>query len=119
MPDTDADGCLDGAELGPNKMLGGQRDPLNFWDFYDTPDPFNVRDRAVSIADISRVVQRFGTQGNPLIDPLSPAPPGAVYHTAFDRTYAGPNEWNLGAPNGAISIEDLVRIIAQFSHNCT
>ncbi|MFN7159942.1 MAG: flexitail domain-containing putative surface protein, partial [Erythrobacter cryptus] len=33
--DTDADGCSDGEELGPNKMAGGQRNPLNPYDFYD------------------------------------------------------------------------------------
>jgi hypothetical protein len=38
LHDTDKDGCTDAQELGPNHALGGQRDPTNFWDFFDTPD---------------------------------------------------------------------------------
>jgi hypothetical protein len=118
IADTDSDGCTDGAELGPDQVQGGLRDPLNFWDFYDTPDINNFRDKAVTIGDITRVVQRFGAQGDPGGDPFSLAPPPPAYHTAFDRSYAGPREWNLGAPNGSVTIEDILRAIAQFSHSC-
>jgi hypothetical protein len=36
--DTDKDGCIDAYELGPSHAYGGQRDPTNFWDFFDTPN---------------------------------------------------------------------------------
>ncbi len=99
--------------------MGGRRDPLNFWDFYDTPDTGNVRDRAVNVSDIGRVVGRFGATGDPGIDPLSFPPDTPAYHTAFDRGgLVGPNIWNLGPPNGAISVDDLVRVVGQFGHSC-
>ncbi|KKK48456.1 hypothetical protein LCGC14_3144910, partial [marine sediment metagenome] len=37
--DTDLDGCTDREELGGDETLGGKRDPLNFWDFYDVTGP--------------------------------------------------------------------------------
>ena len=115
--DTDSDGCTDLQELGASAVLGGRRDPTNFWDFFDTPDGNNVRDRAITIGDIGRIVARFGTFGDPGIDPLSP-PPASGYHTAFDRTPLGPNLWNLGAPNGNVTIQDVGLEVAQFGHSC-
>ena len=63
------------------------------------------------------MVAHFGTIGDTGIDPLSPADQ-SDYHTAFDRTLAGPNIWNLGPPNGGISILDIVLTVAQFGHDC-
>ena len=117
MTDSDGDDCLDGVEFGPQRSAGGRRDPMNFWDFFDTPDINNVRDKAITISDIGRIVARFGTFGDPAIDPLSqPLPSG--YHTAFDRTPLGPNVWNLGAPNGSVMIQDIGLSVAQFGHSC-
>jgi hypothetical protein len=97
--------------------LGGQRDGKSFWDFFDTPGPGNVRDKAVTSGDLARVVGRFGTNGSASIDPLSP-PPGSGYHTAFDRTPSTPNVWNLGAPNGSVTAQDIALIVGQFGHSC-
>lgn len=116
--DSDGDGCDDAFEGGPNPALGGMRDPGNPWDFFDTPDNANVRDLAISIADVARIVQRFGTTGDPGIDPKSPPPPPPAYHPAFDRTPLGPNNWNVGPPDGAISIQDVALVVAQFGHTC-
>ena len=115
--DTDNDGCTDGQELGSTAVLGGARNPKRFWDFFDTPDNSNVRDRAITIADIGRIVARFGTTGDPAGDPLSP-PPAIGYHTAFDRTPVGPELWNLGPPDGAVTIQDIGLMVAQFGHSC-
>ncbi len=119
-PDTDGDGCSDGEEVGPNESLGGQRDPTNFWDFYDTPDEDNIRDKAVTTADIFRVAFRFGAQGDPAIDPLSAAPPAPAYHPAFDRSDnpPGPNPWNTDAADGAIALGDVFLVAQQFGHSC-
>lgn len=107
--DTDGDGCTDVQELGSNEGLGGRRDLLNPWDFFDTPP----KDRAVSIVDITRIVQRFGTvEGGP------PSSSGFTYDRAFDRTLLGPNVWNLGPPNGSITIQDITLAVNQFGHNC-
>ena len=118
-PDTDRDGCSNSRELGPNPVQGGQRDPDSFWDFFDTPDAGNQRDRVVVVTDILRVVQRFGTSGSPSLDPLS-APPPAGYHTAFDRSppLAGAAVWQPNAPDGTINIGDVFLSVVQFGHAC-
>ena len=123
-PDKDGDGCTDAQELGSNSARGGQRDSNNFWDFFDTPNSANVRDRAITIADIGRVVQRFGTSGTLPLSleeqvqaALSP-PPSAGFHPAFDRTPVGPELWNIGPPNGGVTIQDIGLIVAQFGHSC-
>jgi hypothetical protein len=116
VPDTDQDGCLDGREVGPDPATGGRRDPTNFWDFFDTPDDANTRDRAVALPDILRLVARFGATGNPNIDPLSFPPPPPGYHPAFDRASV-PDKLS-GPPDGAISLTDILVLITQFGHTC-
>lgn len=118
--DFDQDGCTDGVELGPNQIVGGRRDPSSFWDFFDTPAPSNQRDGSVSIADIARVVQRFGSNGaaTSVADALAPPPPPPAYHAGFDRTLAGPNGWNAGPANGSITVEDISRAVQSFGHSC-
>jgi TolB protein len=129
--DYDKDGCTDAKEAGPNQAVGGRRNPQRFWDFYDTPNASNVRDKAVASTDTNRVIQRFGANDsgpgtfNRTSDPLS-APNAFVsgahrenYHPAFDRGPAsGPNNWNLTAADGAIASADFNRALAQFGHNC-
>ena len=115
--DSDGDGCTNGAELGTDQKLGGQRNPHNFWDFFDTPDTAGVRDNVIAFGDVLRVVVRLGTSGDPNIDPRSP-PGRSGYHPAYDRTSGGPNIWNAGRPDGVISLQDVVLIIAQFGHSC-
>ena len=117
--DADNDGCADGRELGSTAVRGGLRNPKSFWDFFDTPDSVNVRDRIVSVADIGRVAARFGTSGDPAIDPLS-APPASGYHTAFDRSppAQGAELWQPGPPDGSITIGDIGFVVAQFGHSC-
>lgn len=101
----------------PFSHLSGLRDPHNFWDFFDTPDADNVHDRASTVGDIFRVVDRFGASGIPG-DPLS-APPSGGYHAAFDRSSppGGGEPWDLGRPVGAITVGDFFAAIAQFGHS--
>jgi hypothetical protein len=116
-PNSDGDGCTDVQELGGSAALGGLRDPKNFWDFFDTPGPGNVRDGSITAGDLARVVGRFGTNGDGDLDPLAaPAPTG--YHTAFDRTPSTPNVWNLAPPNGSVTAQDVALIVGQFGHSC-
>jgi hypothetical protein len=123
-PDADSDGCSDAREAqtaAGSQVAGGRRDPNHFWDFFDTPDNTNVRDRAVTVADIARVVSRFGSSGSTAIDPLSPKPAAPGYHTAFDRSPAPPGSdpWDLGAADGSITIGDVAGTVVQFGHSCT
>jgi hypothetical protein len=118
--DSDADGCSDARESGPNAGQGGERDYLNVWDFFDVPDASNVRDNAVAAADIFRVLQRFGAAGDRMIDPLSAPPAAPAYHTAFDRGPAVPggDPWDLSAANGSIASTDVFAALTQFGHTC-
>lgn len=118
-PDTDRDGCADSRELGGEAAFGGRRDPNSFWDFFDTPDASNGRDHVVSVGDVFREVTRFGSSGNPAIDPLSPPPPSG-YHTAFDRRppLPGGDPWDLQAPDGSITVGDIFFAVNQFGHSC-
>lgn len=102
-PDTDGDSCSDGAEVGPDPMHGGLRDPLNPFDFFDVDG-----DGAVTIDDISAVPGGFL---------LVAGQPG--YERRYDRgDILGPHSWNVLAPDGAITIDDVVAVAAQFNHAC-
>jgi hypothetical protein len=63
------------------------------------------------------VAARFGAIGDPTIDPFS-TPPKTGYHTAFDRSYVGPDPWDLGPPKGFIDIGDIFFVAAQYGHVC-
>jgi hypothetical protein len=41
-----------------------------------------------------------------------------AYHTAYDRTFAGPEPWKTGPPNGSVTIEDVTLAVGQFGHTC-
>ena len=115
--DSDGDGCTDTQEQGSTAVNGGLRDPLNFWDFFDTPNPNRLpqRDKFINVADIARVVARFGTSGDPGIDPLS-TPPKDGYHTAYDRFAV---EGKLSGPaDGFIGAGDILLVVLQFGHTC-
>lgn len=121
--DTDNDGCTDLREQGLTAQQGGLRDPANFWDFYDTPDADNVRDKVINLfGDILGVANRFGATGDPGGEPLAgpiPLPPG--YHTAFDRSAPPPggDPWDIGPPDGVITLfDDILGAAQQFGHDC-
>jgi hypothetical protein len=101
-PDSDGDLCTDWAELHAAPSAGGRRDPLNRWDFYDVN-----RSGRVDAADIGLVRVAFG---------ISAGMPG--YASARDRSYIGPDAWDLGAPDGVIDAVDSAAVKAQFNHTC-
>lgn len=126
--DSDRDGCSDVQESQTaegSEGFGGRRNPNNFWDFFDTPDEENARDRSVNTFDILRVAARFGARDaggtapiNRNTDPLSVPPPAPAYHPAFDRGPHGPNPWDLGPPDGTIRVADILAAVRQFGHDC-
>ena len=103
--DTDNDGCADVYELGANHAAGGQRDPLNPWDFFDVAVPYSAiqttagKNKAINGADVLAV--RNGT-GHVAGD--------GVYNVQYDRTpsTASGEPWRSGPPNGAISGVDVL-----------
>jgi alpha-tubulin suppressor-like RCC1 family protein len=113
--DDDNDGCSDVRELGATVTTGGGRNPKNFWDYYDTPDAANNRDKTITVSDLVRVVGRFGTVGDRMIDPLS-APQASGYHTAFDRNFV---QGSLSGPaDGRVTVGDIAMVVTQFGHSC-
>jgi hypothetical protein len=118
--DSDNDGCEDSREVQADPTQGGSRNPKSVWDFFDTDTENGLGAGtqlagAVSVGDIVRVVMHFGQSGDPAIDPLSDASNFASYHTRFDRTPLG----NFtGAPDGAVSVGDIVAVVNQFGHSC-
>ena len=126
--DTDGDGCTDTQENGPNEALGGQRDYLNFWDFFDVPvGTPPKRDKMVNIIDIGGIVLRFGSASDPpptkqeaLAEAFTPPPDLTSYHAAFDRGGPNPGEdfWDLQGPDGSINIIEIGAAVIQFGHSC-
>ncbi len=100
--DTDGDGCTNGEEFGRDPRFGGQRNPLNPWDFHDV----NGDGVVTLFDDILAVINGFGTAGNdPALD-RSPAPPAT-------------QPWRQGPPDGTIDVaNDILGIASQFGHSC-
>ena len=113
--DTDGDGCDDLAENGPNEALGGRRDYLNPWDFYDTNG-----DGAIDLFfDVFGVAQAFGlTPADAGYSPsLDRSPPPAEADEP-DSTRREP--WDTGPPDGSIDLfTDIFAVAYQFGHACS
>jgi titin len=130
--DTDGDGCPDVRELGASHTTGGQRNPNDFWDFFDVPtppllpsNPSGVRNHAISIADAIAVLAFIGTSsGNPNTPNSRDATYGSDLNSngmqdgqEYDRT-AGAQAWAPGPPNGAVSIADALLAENSIGDNC-
>jgi hypothetical protein len=123
--DDDSDGCDDIREaqlLKSSATAGGRRDPHSFWDFFDTPTgPVFTRDQAVTGTDFFGVLARFGSSGDPGVDPLSTPPAAPAYHSAYDRSPSlpGTDPWDAQAADGAITGIDFFLVLTQFGHTCS
>lgn len=105
--DTDGDGCSDVEEIGANPQLGGRRNPLSPYDFFDVDGSKSVD----LFDDILAIAMAFGA-----------APGDAGYSTAKDRSAAPPGaeQWDLGPPDGTIDVfTDVLGAAFQFGANCT
>jgi uncharacterized repeat protein (TIGR01451 family) len=119
--DTDGDGCTNSQEANaPRPDSGGWRDPANYWDFFDVPTPPNLTyTKNVTVGDLTAVVARFGSVGDPTNDPRSSPPAEPAYHPAFDRTLlAGGDPWDTNPPDGTVTILDITLLVKQFGHTC-
>ncbi len=110
--DTDGDGCADAREEGSNPTLGGDRDWLNPWDFYDVagvsgPSPDGQIDM---LFDVLGVINHYAPTGDP------------PYDVHYDRgPWLGGNSWNdTQPPDGVIDLlNDINGVLAQNGHDCT
>jgi sugar lactone lactonase YvrE len=99
--DTDDDLCADSEEGGPTPSLGGQRNPLFPYDFYDVNGTQNI-----NAVDIGLVRSHFNqTTSHP------------SYSAVYDRSL-GAAVWAPGAPNGVINATDIGLVRASFNHTC-
>jgi hypothetical protein len=113
--DTDSDTCPDHDELGPEENQGGMRDPFNPYDFFDA-DKSTSAPGLQRVSDILKVVQAYFKDDNDATPGLPPYASG--YDPDTDRTYIGPNVWNLGPPNGQQRIDDVLNAVKQYFHDC-
>lgn len=115
--DTDGDGCSNERELGPDETLGGRRDPLYVWDYYDVSEP---RDGVIDLPnDILGVILEFAPGGylSGAVDHL-----GITIIDIYDRGSVIPGSeghWVRSSPDGVIDLpNDILGVILQFQHNC-
>jgi hypothetical protein len=101
-PDTDDDRCSDGEETGDDPSLGGRRDPLQFWDFYDVSG-----DGAIDFIDALDVLSYFGDDG------------ASTEADLRDRTVVDPQiRWRTGEADDGIDFDDALASLASFGHAC-
>jgi hypothetical protein len=135
--DTDDDGCADGREVRTQTFtpsMGGDRDPVSPWDFYDVPVPAltvantsGVRNKAVTLSDALAVVFYAGA-----FDNAGPNVNGVDYDTdlnsngvedgrEYDRTPSSTpgKPWKSNGPNGAVQLADALVAVNQAGHSCT
>jgi hypothetical protein len=124
-PDTDGDGCTDGQEVGLDPTLGGGRDPLNPFDFYDITDITMVvgaKDKGVSGFDLNLLLLWGGA-----VDSGPPNHNGKDYdddsnsntiEDGLEMDFAGIAGPGTG-PDGGISGFDLSDLISQGGDSCT
>lgn len=103
--DSDGDGCTNTAELQADvgsEFSGGRRDPDNPWDYFNP-----TGDRRNRVDDILMVLNHYY---------LREGQPG--YDDKYDRTFLGPNDWNVGPPSGQILVDDILHAVHQYFHDC-
>jgi hypothetical protein len=103
LGDTDGDGCLDVEERTTNEILGGKRNPLDIWDFFDV-----TGDRAIDVADVVKILSHFGHGPADDVDDnildRSVGPPGFLFRSVAD--------------NDGIDLEDALANLQAFGHSC-
>jgi hypothetical protein len=100
--DGDGDGCAGAEEAGPNHKFGGQRDPNNFWDYFDV-----TGDRFIDLSDALDVLGFFGDPGT------SPAA------NLRDRDIGGPDFWNTVETDGGVDLTDALVSLLSFGDSCS
>jgi glucose/arabinose dehydrogenase len=108
--DSDDDGCGDGTELGPQPTLGGDRNPLYFWDFFDVDDgsKTGVLDGRVDLRDTLLILEHFGHNND--TDPIDATLDRAALNEA--------KPWQSSQATNGITLNDALANLAQFGHSC-
>jgi hypothetical protein len=124
LADTDGDGCTNSEELGSDPALGGQRDPLNPYDFYDITDITFVlgsKDKGVSGFDLNLLVLWAGaiTGGGPNANgkDYDADGNGNTIADGLELDFAGIAGPATG-PDGGISGFDLAQMLYESGDSC-
>jgi len=107
MGDADGDTCTNAQELGPNPVLGGDRDPNQMWDFYDV-----TGNKVIDLQDTLLVLAHYGHGYN-----------GDAYQDAMDNSIdrSTPNmakPWRSAEANDGIDTRDALASLKSFGHSC-
>lgn len=103
-PDSDGDGCGDVEEVGSNRLFGGDRDPLDPWDFFDVSG-----DQSIDLTDALLIKQKFG---------LGPGDPG--YDAQYDRWIPDmAKPWRTASASDGIDLTDILINLQSFGHDCS
>ena len=102
--DSDGDGCADDEELGPNEQAGGQRNPLDFFDFYDVNG-----DSFIDLSDTLLILAHFGH-----------GPNDDAFDQLLDRFIPNPLlPWATSEANDGPDLGDALASLKSFGHDCT
>ncbi len=132
-PNTDEMGCSDSQELGPNPLLGGDRDPRILWDYFDVPVPAlsastttGSRDGIITLGDVLAVLKYVGTThgGGPNANGVrydddvngDLIPDGVEYDRTPSLIPAKP--WRTGPANGVVSLNDVILALGSVGTQC-
>ena len=105
-PDTDGDGCADGREvrtLAFDPSLGGDRDPVNAWDFFDT-----TGDRVIDLIDALDVLSYFGDA----------APDGSPADLRDRDAPIAAKPWRTAESDSGVDLGDALNNLRSFGHAC-
>ncbi len=127
-PDTDDDGCADGEEVGGQPSLGGDRDPLSPWDFYDVPvpslrqSPYGQKDGVVGLTtDVTALLTYVGITSGMTDYEADRNGNGVRDGLEYDRRPSSdPSKlWRSRSPDGGIGMtSDVAAMLAQAGHSC-
>jgi hypothetical protein len=133
--DTDGDGCADVEETGGTTTLGGNRDPLSPWDFFDVPaptgpavgadgkeilTPSSVRSKTVTLQDVGVILTYVGRSSANAAYTADNNGDGLADGQQMDRTPSldMTKPWQSRAPNGAVTVQDVGIALAQVGTSC-
>lgn len=104
--DSDRDGCSDAQEKGADPNFGGDRDPLNGWDFFDV-----TADQSIGLTDTLLILAHFGH------GPATDATDALLDRYAPDAAKPYRTAQAIATGTG-INLADALLNLQSFGHSC-
>ncbi len=101
--DSDGDGCTDAQETDTDPLFGGDRNPLDPWDFYDVNGT-----KSITLSDTLLILEHFGHahDGDGLDSSLDRFVPDAL------------KPWRSAEALNGITLADALANLLSFGHSC-